>query len=238
MTSVEFGIIPVKILFEQLDSCKNNNYNKKIKDLKDLYRKKCDELIDRINNGKKERILKKENFEIKGCYKGKVEIYIDNELYDELYDHSKEITDFYYNIRLNMFSTISKDGFLCLYMIPNKLVTTIKNKYGNYFNKVFLSSNPFPTIIVYDEKRNELISYSINGFFISSKKFEINEKIWIFDWFDENGGTYKDRLIIIKKEKEKTFICQTLTVPFFEEEEESSYVKSDKSYFCFIPKWN
>ena len=226
MATIEFGITPVQILFKELKSNKNDNYNKTYKELKNIYKKKCGEFIDKIkaeteDNIKEDRILIKDNLKIKKCYEGKVAIYINDELYDELYDHSQEITHIYYNIRLNMFCTTSKDGFLCLYIYPNKLVTTIKNQNGNYFNKVFLSSNPFPSIIAYDKINNELISYSINGFFITRKKLNYN-KLWIFDLFDENGGVLKDRLIIIHQ-KDKQLFSQTFTVPFLEEEEE--YIK-------------
>ena len=252
MTSVEFGITPLQTLFEGVKADKNINYDKSIKDyyLNKKYKEKCDQFIDII---KKEREYEKNNknqkdknnFELKGDYEGKVSVYINGELYDEIYDHTEEITSIDYNKRLNMFCTTSKDGFLCVYMYPNKLITTIKNENGNYFSKAFLSSNPFPSIIAFDKKNKELISYSINGFFIKKEKlinlfgvkdgFKNPKKLGIFSWFNQKGGTSKDRIIIIyteerikDKKKEEYYECPVFTVPFFEKEEDMYEIKGQK----------
>ena len=108
----------------------------------------------------------KEEFILNGYKTGKVDIIINKKIYNELYDHNDEITCINHNKRLNMFCTTSKDGFLNVYIYPSKLMTSIKNPNGNYFNIAFLSSNPFPSIIAFEEKNYELFSYSINGFFI------------------------------------------------------------------------
>ena len=182
--------------------------------------------------------LEKEKLKLNGYKTGRVDIFIDNNLYDVLYDHNDEITFINYNKRLNMFCTTSKDGFLCVYMFPNKLITTIKNPNENYFNIGFLSSNPFPCIIAFEETNYELFSYSINGFPIIKrslfKLLDIKEKIselGFFPFFNERGGTYKDRLIIIeeitKKKlfKDQVFKGQLFTVPFFDNEEKKFEIK-------------
>ena len=47
-----------------------------------------------------------------------------------LYIHSDEITDITANSFLNMFASVSKDGYLCLYTLPDlKLVRGIKISY-------------------------------------------------------------------------------------------------------------
>ena len=202
--------------------------------------------IDNINNEKENDIKKidikneiiynfrEEKIELNGYKTGKVDIIINGTLFDELYDHNYEITSINYNKRLNMFSTCSKDGFLNVYMYPNKLISSLKNPNGNYFDMVFLSSNPFPSIIAFEETNYELFSYSINGFFITKIslfnlldiKKEKNE-LSIFPHFNTNGGTFKDRLFFIKENiKEKIFKCQIITVPFFDREEKFIEIKN------------
>ena len=194
-----------------------------------------DNKIDYVSNSKK--IIKtkyqKDNIELNGYKTGKVDIILNKKLYDELYDHNDEITFISYNKRLNMFCTTSKDGFLNLYIYPNKLMTSIKNPNGHYFNIAFLSSNPFPSVVAFEENNYELYSYSINGFFIK-KANVLNLLGWekkksqleIYNKFNERGGTYKDRLIIIDENiKGKIFKCQIFTLPFFDKEEEKFEIK-------------
>ena len=187
-------------------------------------------------------IYKNSKFNIVGYKTGKVEVF--NKKYDqknyhkmsEFFDHYKEIIHIHYNSRLNMMSTTSKDGFINIYILPKKLITAIKNpNNGNYFNYVFLCSNPFPAIIAIDKKNLEVFSYSINGFLIKKLKpnmfREFNEKnkdLWFFTNFNENGGTFKDRLIFIerqKKEKECIYKCYLVRVPFFEMEDKIVEIK-------------
>ena len=53
---------------------------------------------------------------------GKVSVFKNKNLVKEIFDHSDEILDSFYNKRLNMFATTAKDGFIFIYMIPNKLI--------------------------------------------------------------------------------------------------------------------
>ena len=73
-----------------------------------------------------------------------------------------------------MFATISLDGLACIYIIPNKLFSIIKHS-NKYYDKIFLSSNPFPTIITYEKQNNTLTSYSINGILIKQKHITMDE---------------------------------------------------------------
>ena len=95
-----------------------------------------------------------------------------------------------------MFATTSYDGFICVYILPNKLITMIKHPENLYYNKVFLSSNPFPSIIAFNEKKNILNSYTLSGILINSIKIEgENESVFkIIPLFDSNGGSFKDKL--------------------------------------------
>ena len=178
--------------------------------------------------------FKEDKIELNGYKTGKVDIIINGILFDELYDHNDEIISINYNKRLNMFCTSSKDGFLNVYMYPNKLISSLKNSNGNYFDMIFLSSNPFPSIIAFEEKSYELSSYSINGFFITKiSLFNLldiknkKEELSIFPHFNTNGGTYKDRLFFITENiKEKIFKCQIFTVPFFDREEKRFEIKN------------
>jgi hypothetical protein len=48
----------------------------------------------------------------------------------------------------------------------------------------------------------------------------------IYNKFNERGGTYKDRLIIIDENiKGKLFKCQIFTLPFFDKEEKKFEIK-------------
>ena len=242
-------------LNKQKEDKKNTNINKKIK------RKKKENInqvnfvsrfsilinnrIKKSNNkefvSSKEIItytLEKEKLKLNGYKTGRVDILIKKELFDVLYDHNDEITFINYNKRLNMFCTTSKDGFLCLYIFPNKLLTTIKNPNEKYFNMAFLSSNPFPSIIAFEEENYEIFSYSINGFPITKKSLfellDIKEKIrelGIFTYFNEKGGTYKDRIFIVEEItkgkifKNKIIKGQLFTVPFLDKEDKTFEIK-------------
>ena len=211
---------------------KEKNKNNYIKKSKIYYLNKYSKIYDVVD---KDLYFQyhNNNIELKGYKIGKLEVFINNTLYDELYDHNNVITCIHYNERLNMFCTTSKDGFLCLYMFPNKLMTTIKNPNGNYFKIAFLISNPFPSIIAIEEKNYELFSYSINGFFIKKASIlgllELKEKkneLGIYHFINEKGGTFKDRLFIIEENiKGKIFKCQLFNLPFFEKEEKLFEIK-------------
>ena len=153
----------------------------------------------------------------------------------EFFEHNDEIIHINYNPRLNMMCTSSKDGFLNVYLFPNKLITSIKNQNeGCFFNFAFLCSNPFPSIIAFDQESLQFISYSINGFKIKRTKLknllemkEIKRDLYLFTHFNENGGTFKDRLICIEstKEKDSNYKCHLIRVPFFEKEEKVVEIK-------------
>ena len=186
-------------------------------------------------------IFKSDNLKIIGYQTGKVEVFtkkVDDYAYNkisEFFDHNDEIIHLNYNPRLNMMCTTSKDGFVNVYIFPNKLITTLKNpNKGNYFNLAFLSSNPFPSIITFDQKNLEIFSYSINGFKIKKVDLKIlldlkeaEKDFYLFTNFNENGGCFKDRLIFIEnlKEKECLYKCYIIRVPFFEKEEKNIDIK-------------
>ena len=144
---------------------------------------------------------------------GKLEIYIDDKLIGEMFDHNDKIIDVFFNERLNMFATTSYDGFACIYILPNKLFCIIKNKNNSYFDKIFLSSNPFPTIITFEKKNNILSSYSLSGLLIKERK--INEKaIKLKPIFNFYGGAEIDR---IKAFNESFEFYTIYNLPFFDE---------------------
>ena len=165
-------------------------------------------------------IFKNKKIKIIGYKTGKIEIITLNENRKfELFDHKYEIKHINYNQRLNMLCTTSKDGYINIYSFPNKLITTIKNPHNSTFDLVFLCSNPFPALIALEKENMWLYSYTINGFKIKEvniyKLLELDENIqkdlYIVSNFNEKGGTFKDRLILIEndieiiteKEKEK-----------------------------------
>ena len=224
MVSVEYGLIPLQTIYEHkiLNNFENkkNNYEKLEKITKNIYNNKSiqkqiinNNILDHLDfwDEKLEfkiKINKNNNY-------GKVEIYdFKNNLINEIIDHNDQILNYMYNKRLNMFATTSLDGFICVYILPNKLFSIIKHPNNLYFYKVFLSANPFPTIIAFDKNNNTLRSYSLSGILINEKKVaksEINIKIKIM--LDEFGDSSKDG-ILIYDESDK--LLQSLYVPFFD----------------------
>ena len=134
---------------------------------------------------------------------------------NEIIDHNNKIIDYYYNRRLNMFATTSYDGFICVYMLPSKLITMIKNPNNSYYDKVLLSSNPFPSIIAFNEKDKTLTSYSLSGIMIKTITifYLANKKLKIEHIFNKYGGIFKDRINISYNNGQS----KILSVPFFQQ---------------------
>ena len=151
---------------------------------------------------------------------GKLEIYKNNILMDEIIDHNDIIIDFFYNRRLNMFATTSCDSFICVYILPNKLFSIIKHPKNLFYDKIFLSANPFPTVIGYEKNENILTTFSLSGIIIKRVKIDnleqfIPNEIEIKPIFNIYGGTFKDKLKIMIKTNKK-IINLFYTVPFFD----------------------
>ena len=150
---------------------------------------------------------------------GKLEIYKNNILISEIIDHNDIIIDFFYNRRLNMFATTSYDGFICVYILPGKLFCVIKNHNNLFFDKIFLSSNPFPTIIAFVKKTNTFWVYSLSGILIRKAKTQIKPEegieIEIEPIFNTNGGTFKDKLKVIFKSENK-IVNEYYNLPFLD----------------------
>ena len=238
LESVDFGLIPLQTIFnkkiysfpENQKITKKNTIKKKVnkkpeENIKEkdnqtdkIYCKKYDMKENYFNNEFKQYWEEPLNidFEISeedNIYK--LKLYKENILIDELNDHNDKIKDFFYNYRLNMFATTSYDGFICIYFLPNKLISMIKCKNNSYYHKIFLSANPFPSVIAYHERSCSLISYSISGLLIKeiNLKNKNNSEIQIKPNFNIYGGTFNDSLII-KYRNEK--IIKKYSVPFFE----------------------
>ena len=169
------------------------------------------------------------NFKINNIYDiGKLEIYERNILGKEIADHDDKIIDFFYNRRLNMFTTCSLDGIACIYALPYKLISIIKNENHTYFNRIFLSSNPFPSIITFEKKRNLLRSYSLSGLLIKEIVVEenINVKIDILPILNIYGGNIKDQ-IKVSISTDKNITNQIYSLPLFDQESEEFLIKNN-----------
>ena len=113
-----------------------------------------------------------------------------------------------------MFATTSYDSLACIYLFPKKLFSIIKHPKNQYFDKIYISANPFPTIITFEKQNNILSSYSLSGILIIQKKFTFNIQSDISLIFDINGGTsIIDKIKINLNGKEIK-----LSIPFFEED--------------------
>ena len=239
MKSVEFGIIPLKTIFsKKIYTFPKNQKNKKSSFKKNLESsnekdnkndenfQKFDMKTNNVKKGFNKYWEEPLNLEFKISEEDKIfklKLYKDNILVDELIDHNDKIIDYFYNYRLNMFATISYDGFICIYILPNKLISMIKCPNNSYYDHIFLSANPFPSVIAFDEKYKKLVSYSISGLIIKEIILNSvnNSKISIKFSYNEYGGTFNDRLIIQfenkkKGKKDKKEIIKEYSIPFFE----------------------
>ena len=224
--SVDFGLIPLQVIFEykSLNAIKS----KKFPYEKTLKNKKANKKVPEFNMNTNELEVFQDwtnkddeywdeniniNFKIENFSGiGKIKITADGSSYD-ITDHYDEIIDYFYNKRLNMFATYSYDGYVCIYIVPNKLISIIKHPGKLYYDKVFLSANPYPIIITYEKLENKFSCYSLRGMLINSIKFD-KVKINIILHFDIYGGCYKDRIEIYNK---KTKLSKLFDLPFFDE---------------------
>ena len=114
------------------------------------------------------------------------EVYDKNiQIKKKIFLHSDEITSISINSTLNMFSSVSKDGYIMLYILPTfELVRSIKIKLNNnknninkvYANNVFLSSCPIPVIVIYSSEAKIFKIYSINGLDINEQEETDNSR--------------------------------------------------------------
>jgi hypothetical protein len=174
LSSVEFGLIPLQTIHDnKYFANRKINYDIKVTKIKHVNRRKSSVENNNIiiyksykmNNSKywEEyidigfRIDKNDNF-------GKIEVTLRNSVINKINDHNDKIIDVFCNQRLNMFATTSLDGFVLIYILPNKLFSAIKHPNKLYFSNVFLISNPFPAIITFDDNNNEISRIWINSF--------------------------------------------------------------------------
>ena len=242
MRSIDFGLIPIntipdpKILnnfykdenIQQKLNGENQNQLDKVKDLiKHLNLNKIIKKKDNKKNNEKKtmnflklnELFCYENIDFNKVNKddnlGKLEIYIDNNIVSEIYDHENKIIDVHYNNRLNMFATTSNDGLACIYIFPNKLISVIKNPNNKYFDKIFLSANPFPTVITFEKENNILRSYSLSGLLI--KIINVagkNIRIKISPKLNLLGG---DKIDSIRVDYQSSGLYKIYNLPFFDE---------------------
>ena len=93
------------------------------------------------------------------------------EKYCLLTDQKSRISHINCNNELNMWASISVDGYICLYTLPLcNLIRCIKAP-SKLYSYVFLSDSPLPCIIlISDEDNSEIKVYSINGKLIYNKQ--------------------------------------------------------------------
>ena len=141
----------------------------------------------------------------------------------KLYDHSGKIADIFYNPRLNIFATSSKNGFAYLYILPHKLFKVIKNENNCYFIQILLNANPLPSFFGYNNFKDNLCSYTINGLLIKSiylmdKNADVNDiSFKIIPCFNKHVGTSKDRIQIEYRNTNKEN-NKYLNIPLLDEE--------------------
>ena len=225
MQAIEFGLIPLQTIFDS-KILSNLGYKKNKTEKSGKIHKGFKKIKSYIKNksnktqGEKESninlIDNKSSIDLKidnDNKLGKLEVFIDNILITEIIDHNDKIIDKFFNERLNMFATTSYDGFAFIYILPNKLFSIIKHPKNLYFDKIFLSSNPFPSIITFEKQNNILTSYSLSGLLIKEKKIN-KSNIEIIPFFNIDGGIIIDRIKVFNNTNEYNKIYN---LPFFDE---------------------
>ena len=94
----------------------------------------------------------------------------------EINDQMSEISHIFCNNELNLWSSVTTEGYINLYSFPlSKLLRCIKIPTNNC-KYIFLSSSPLPSIIAIcnDKNENEIFAYSINGKFLYRQKEQDN----------------------------------------------------------------
>ena len=137
----------------------------------------------------------KETHAFTACANGSVFIYRINQndkmlwIYEhELHDHTQCVNDIYISDRLNMFVTISNDGYANVYTFPiaiklvNSLYLMMNNDNRvhccNAPSKCLISASPLPCFVFYYSASHTIETYSINGHFINSKCLEYAVLEW------------------------------------------------------------
>jgi len=196
MTSVEFGVIPLQSITNKmiLENFKKRKSIYDIENYSNLKIRRNKHNIEKDENSSS-KSNKKENFDITKYYIeesyywnksliisfdynkfGKLKIFENFICIKEIVDHSEKIIDVFFNKRLNIFATTSFDGSICVYFLPNKLISIIRHPEKRYYDKVYVSANPFPTIVAYEKKNSLLRSYSISGLLIKEKKIMLEDE--------------------------------------------------------------
>ena len=246
MTSIEFGVIPLQSInnkailenFKKRKSIYDIEGYKNIKKIK-IRRNKLN--LENSNKSSKKKNKAEKNIILESDYWnkpliitfetdnfGKLKIFENFYLIKEVVDHTAKIIDTPYNQRLNIFATYSLDGSICVYFLPYKLISVIKHPNRKPFDKVYISANPFPSIITYERDNDLLRSYSISGLLIKEKKITFKNqdgnkyKYYINPLFDIYGGNFQDKLLVYNS---KVYI--QYSIPFFKEEDNETFDFND-----------
>ena len=144
-------------------------------------------------------------------------------------NHSREVIYIVYNKNLNLWLSISLDGFINIYTFAKCVHVgniNIKDEYKdnlleiNYINFI---SKPISCIILCI--KNMFISYSINGKKLESFNIENGFNYQIYE--DKN---FKENLYYLeKKDKETILNCRSL--PYFEDNKELVKIESNIKFF-------
>ena len=135
---------------------------------------------------------KDEEFLFIGNEMGNIAIFsITNKInnYKKIYtitDNKSAISHISCNNELNVWASATEDGYINVYTLPLcKLTKSIKLDINSKCNYVFISDSPLPSLIIICE--DEILIYSINGFFIYKlKEYSIITNPIIFKDFYKN----------------------------------------------------
>ena len=164
-------------------------------------------------------ISKDEKYLFLGTNFGEIIIYLFKEEKKELYKnfnaHEKSVNYINENNILNMISSCSDDGYINLYLLPNvdlvRVIKVINNIIPDY---IFLSSNPLPTIIIYSNKNEKFLCYSLNGKFLFEKDREDESEFFENNNDINNSINQRNYLNNDDKSHSNTNIIKSFLSPF------------------------
>ena len=159
------------------------------------------------------------DYYIYGVDTGSLFIYKEERLHKIIQDHSDKIIDIYINDILNLFASISLDGYINIYTLPQcELLSSFKENISQN-TKIYLSARPLPCVILLRDK--QFSSYTIYG----KKIITGSSSEEIIDLITEN---FMDYLI--------TYNNQKFPVPYFDQNKTHNNLTQKSSLNLYQPR--
>ena len=159
------------------------------------------------------------DYYIYGVDTGSLFIYKKEKLHKMIQDHSDKIIDIYINDILNLFASISLDGYINIYTLPQcEILSSFKENISQN-TKIYLSARPLPCVILLRDK--QFSSYTIYGDIITGSSSDE-----IKDLITEN---FMDYLI--------TYNNQKFPVPYFDQNKRNNNLIQNSGSKLYQPRY-